>query len=74
MRELLAFVAVCDGRSDLQQAISCCTSPQEIIDLAAKEGHGISIKALRSCSRDLAAAYWPWSQKGHAWRRAFFAS
>ncbi|QNI65433.1 putative nif11-like leader peptide domain protein [Synechococcus sp. A15-44] len=72
MSALRSWVAACNSRSDLQQAIRRCTSPQEIIDLAAGDGYGISLKALRSCSRELTAPYWPWSEKGHVWRRAFF--
>lgn len=55
-----------------QARLRGAASPQEILAFAAELNINFSWQTLRLCSRDLAADYWPWFQKGSIWRRAFF--
>lgn len=57
---------------DYQKLVSEMTAPKQIVALAIDLGYSVSVKDLRNVSRDLCAPWWPWSQKGNAWRRAFF--
>jgi len=70
LEELLS----CPGEDKDQPAVRPALSWPEIIDLLVNEGPGIRLKPLRSCSRELCAAYWPFLQKSHAWRLVFFES
>lgn len=70
---LIAFVKALEASEALQARVKNAGSPQVILDLAAEQGWTISWAELRAASRDLAADYWPWAAKGHAFRRAFFA-
>ena len=69
---LVDFVRSLEASPALQQRVSQAQSPEPILALAAELGYSISRADLRAASRDLAANFWPWAAKGHAWRRAFF--
>lgn len=66
------FVDAVERSHEHQQRVSVATTPDQITALAAELGCSVSIQDLRAVSRDLCATWWPWSEKGHAWRRAFF--
>jgi hypothetical protein len=71
--DLIDFVRSLEASSVLQYRVSQAESPEPILALAAEMGYTITRVELRAASRDLAANFWPWAAKGHAWRRAFFA-
>jgi hypothetical protein len=69
---LEAFIDALERSPEHQQRVSEATTPEQITALAADLGCLVSTQDLRAVSRDLCATWWPWSEKGHAWRRAFF--
>ena len=69
---LSAFCQYLDNNTDAQAQVKETTSASQIIQLAKLNGFEITISELRSWSRELKAAYFPWSQKGNQWRRDFF--
>ena len=71
--DLFAFVRRCDSDPILQQKISLCKTPEEIIEIAKLEGFEVPIKELRDAAPDLSATYWAWSEKGMRFRAKFFA-
>ena len=70
---LLGFVRECDSDPDLQEKISRCQTPEEIIEIAKSKGFNISFKELRDAAPDLSASYWVWSEKGMRFRAKFFS-
>jgi len=72
MSDLRSFVAAAELDCVLQQQLNAAPSPAAIVELAEEQGFLIAIKELRAASRDLCAPWWPWTEKGRAWRRAFF--
>ncbi len=55
-----------------QARLMACSSPEDILSMAAELDCLFSRQTLRSRSIDLAADCWPWAQKGTTWRRQFF--
>ena len=71
---LFAFCKLLEQSSDLQSKVKAAENPQQIIKIAAIEGHEISYVELRIWSKELSADYFPWATMGHEWRRNFFKS
>lgn len=69
---LIDFCSLLQEDENLQSQVKAAKSPKEIVDFAASLGHNISREELRLWSRELKAAYFPWSEMGHEWRRNFF--
>ncbi|QNI66374.1 Nif11-like leader peptide family natural product precursor [Synechococcus sp. BMK-MC-1] len=69
---LETFVDALERSPEHQQRVSEATTPEQITALAADLDYSVSARDLRAVSRDLCATWWPWSEKGHAWRRGFF--
>ncbi|NDC15114.1 MAG: Nif11 family protein [Synechococcaceae bacterium WB9_2_170] len=73
MSSIVEFVRLVEGDSGLQARIKVCSTPAEVIALAAEHQCVLTAQELRKFSRDLSASYWPWSARGYDWRRQFFA-
>ena len=69
---LAALCALLDADSDLQVKMKAAKNPQEVVDIASSLGLEISPAELRTWSRELSAAYFPWGGNGHEYRRNFF--
>ena len=69
---LEAFIDALERSPEHQQRVSEAPTPQQIEALADDLGYSVSAQDLRVVSRDLCAPWWPWSEKGRAWRRTFF--
>ena len=69
---LAAFCALLDADADLQARMKAAQNPQEVVEIASSLGLEISPAELRIWSRELSAAYFPWTGKGHEYRRDFF--
>ena len=69
---LTDFCKLLEGSNNLQSQVKEARSPEQIIEIAESEGHEISKEDLRFWSKELAAPYFPWSQRGDEWRRTFF--
>ena len=72
MSTLVPFVAHAEESPQVQQRLRGLVHAIQVIDLAVDCGFALSLEELRSASRDLCAPWWPWSGRGHDWRRAFF--
>lgn len=70
--DLEGFVAHLESTPADQQIVSRAATPEQITALAAQLGFTVTVQELRQVSRELCAPWWPWSEKGHAWRRSFF--
>lgn len=70
--ELEGFVDHLECTPGDQQRLSMATTPAQITALAAELGFTVTVQELRQVSRELCAPWWPWSEKGNAWRRSFF--
>ena len=71
--QLIKFCKLLDESNNLQSQIKKATTAEQIIAIAASNGYEISHKELRTWSKELAASYFPWSEKGNEWRRNFFS-
>jgi hypothetical protein len=69
---LAALCALLDADADLQARMKAAQNPQEVVEIASSLGLEISPAELRIWSRELSAAYFPWTGKGHEYRRNFF--
>jgi hypothetical protein len=72
MDSLIRLTRLADGDPQLQAQIQETTSASQLIALAITVGCEFTPSELRSRSRDLSAAYWPWAGKTHRWRRDWF--
>lgn len=71
-KDLVKLCALLDADVELQARTKAAQNPQELSDITNSIGLEISIDELRVWSRDLSAAYFPWTGKGHEYRRNFF--
>ena len=71
--EIIEFASLLDKDERLQELVKTAKVPERIIEIAESAGIKISMKQLRFWSRELKAPYFPWAEKGHLWRREFFA-
>ena len=71
--EIIEFASLPDKDERLQELVKTAKVPERIIEIAESAGIKISMKQLRFWSRELTASYFPWAEKGHLWRREFFA-
>jgi predicted ribosomally synthesized peptide with nif11-like leader len=72
--ELSSFCRQLDANPFLAQQVKDSNTPEQIVSIASLAGFQISTNELRKSSRELSAPYFPWSGKGHKFRREFFAS
>jgi len=56
----------------LQEEISNCDNSQKLEKVLKKYECQFTIEEIARTSRDLAASYWPWSQKKRLERKNFF--
>jgi hypothetical protein len=66
------FCRLVAASSAHQSRLQACSTPEDILAMAAELDCLFPRQTLRSCSRDLAADHWPWAQKGQIWRQQFF--
>ena len=69
---IISFCKLVDKDENLQSQIKNATNPKRIVDIASSTGHEFSSMSLRTASKHLTAAYFPWSQMGREWRINFF--
>lgn len=69
---LTAFVQRLEADPALAERLAACPSPQAILAIATEQGLSLELRELRTWSRELSAACWPWHGRGSAWRRRFF--
>ena len=70
--DLIDFCKFVEGNKELQSSVKRATNAKEILDIAQAAGFTFSIIELRIWSRELSAAWFPWSGKNRDWRRSFF--
>ena len=68
---LIDFCKLLDKDKNLQAQVKSVKSPIQIIEIAALSGIEISIEELRLWSKEMTAAYFPWSEMGSKWRQDF---
>ena len=70
--DLISFARLSESDKFLQAEISNCDNSQELEKVLKKHECQFTIEDLERASRDLAASYWPWSQKTRLKRKSFF--
>ena len=70
--DLISFVRLSESDKFLQEEISNCGNSQKLEKVLKKHECQFTIQEIASASRDLAASYWPWSQKDRQQRKDFF--
>ena len=70
--DLISFVRLSESDKFLQEEISNCDNLQKFKKVLKKHECQFTIEEIASASRDLAASYWPWSQKDRQQRKDFF--
>ena len=66
------FVRISEKDKNLQEEISKCENYKNIEKILEKYQCEFKIADLEKVSKDLAASYWPWSQKTRLERKKFF--
>ena len=69
---IVSFCKLMDKDENLQSQVKNAANPKRIVDIASSTGHEFSSMSLRTASKHLTAAYFPWSQMGREWRINFF--
>ena len=69
---LTTLCALLDASVDLQGKVKVASNPGEVLEIAKGIDCEISMLELRLWSRDLSAAYFPWTGMGYEQRRSFF--
>ena len=70
--DLISFVKFSESDKFLQEEISNCDDSQKLEKVLKKYECQFTIEEIASAARDLAASYWPWSQKTRLERKKFF--
>ena len=70
--DLISFAKFSERNKVLQEEISNCDNSQELEKVLNKHECQFTIEDLARASRNLAASYWPWSQKTRLERKEFF--
>ena len=70
--DLISFVRFSESDKFLQEEILNCDNSQKLEKVLKKYECQFTIEDIERNSRDLAASYWPWSQKTRLKRKSFF--
>ena len=69
MSALVRIVAYVEEIPHLQQRLRGSAHASQVIELAAECGFVLSLEELRKASKELCAAWWPWSGRERACAR-----
>ncbi len=73
-RAFIAFIRLIELNARMQNKVSNCDNPGQVIKVASSVGFTFSREDLRIISSDLYADYFPWSGNGTQGRVNFFKS
>ena len=71
-RAFIALIRLIDLNPRMQNKVSKCVNPEQLIKVASSLGFKFSREDLRHIASDLYAEFFPWAGKGTEYRVNFF--